>query len=459
MEKMNWKGMLIVFGIFLFALVIFLTGGKSTLWNSVALGGLMIFFWVFEVIPIYVTALLPLILSVPLGVLTKEDLASQYGDGNVYLFFGGFILALGIEKWKVHEQVSYFIIKRVGQSKPRILLGFIMSTGFLSMWMSNTATALMMLPMAIAINNSLPDHGKKGKFPVFLLLSVAYAASIGGMATLIGSPTNTAMASYLMNTLNIKVDFLTWMSIGMPVSILMLLATFGFFYFSLGAERNTNDHQFSLQSTPWTREQKMVSVIFLGVLAAWILKDFMNDWFGFSYRDENAAILGGILMLVIPGTTDKKPLLNWKDTEKLPWGILLLFGGGLAMAKMFEKNGVIDALTKVFTQFSDMPLLVILLIVVTIAIFVTEIMSNLALVQIFVPLVAAFAMESGLSVVQLCVPLTLAASCAFMLPVGTPPNAIVFSSGQIHIHQMVKVGFVLNIIGVIIITLAGILYY
>jgi len=444
MEKMNLKGMLIFFGIFLFALVIFLTGGKSTLWNSVALGGLMIFFWVFEVVPIYVTALLPLILSVPLGVLTKEDLASQYGDGNVYLFFGGFILALGIEKWKVHEQVSCFIIKRVGQSKPRILLGFILSTGFLSMWMSNTATALMMLPMAIAIIHSLPDHGKKGKFPVFLLLSVAYAAS---------------MASYLMNTLNIKVDFLTWMSIGMPVSILMLLAIFGFFYFSLGAERNTNDHPFNLQATPWTREQKMASIIFLGVLVMWILKDFINQWFGFSYRDENAAILGGILMLVIPGTSDKQPLLNWKDTEKLPWGILLLFGGGLAMAKMFEKNGVIDALTSIFVKFSDMPLLVILAIVVTIAIFVTEIMSNLALVQIFVPLIAAFAQASGFSVVQLCVPLTLAASCAFMLPVGTPPNAIVFSSGQIHIHQMAKVGFVLNVIGVLIITLFGMLYY
>lgn len=211
--KMDLKKMMIGFGLFLFTLILFVTGAKDTFWNAVALGGLMIYFWVFEVIPIYVTALLPLILAIPLGLLNKDELAGAYGDSNVYLFFGGFILALGLEKWKVHEQVARGIISLVGQSKPRILLGFLLSTGFLSMWISNTATALMMLPMALAIVHALPKTDQKSKFPVFLMLSVAYASSIGGVATLIGSPPNTQMASILEQNYAIKVDFFSWMSI------------------------------------------------------------------------------------------------------------------------------------------------------------------------------------------------------------------------------------------------------
>ena len=187
----NLKKLFIGFGLVSFALILFATGAKDVFWNAVALGGLMIYFWVFEVIPIYITALLPMILAIPLGLLDKTDLANSYGDGNVYLFFGGFILALGLEKWKVHEQVARGIISLVGNSKPRILLGFLLSTGFLSMWISNTATALMMLPMALAIIEALPKTDKKSKFPVFLMLSVAYASSIGGIATLIGSPPNS----------------------------------------------------------------------------------------------------------------------------------------------------------------------------------------------------------------------------------------------------------------------------
>jgi sodium-dependent dicarboxylate transporter 2/3/5 len=451
MMTLDWKKMLIGFGLFLFALILFVTGGKSIFWNAIALGGLMIYLWIFEVIPIYITAILPLILAIPLGILKTDELAAAYGNSNVYLFFGGFILALGLEKWKVHEQVARGIISVVGQSKPRILLGFLLSTGLLSMWISNTATALMMLPMAMAIIHAMPVTAKKTKFPLFLLLSVAYAASIGGMATLVGSPPNTQMASILEQNYGIKIDFFTWMSVGMPVSIVMLLITFLFFYFSMGEERKEH-HDFQLHKTPWTKDQKRVTFIFLGVVILWSFKEVFNSILGFSYRDESAALLGGILLFVLPSSSEKKPLLSWKDMEKLPWGILILFGGGLALAAMFEKNGVVTELTKVFMNFTDVPFYIILLVVVTIAIFATEIMSNLALVTVFVPLIAEFALQSGYPIAQLCVPLTLAASCAFMLPVGTPPNAIVFSSGYVHIHQMAKVGFVLNIAGVIVVS-------
>jgi sodium-dependent dicarboxylate transporter 2/3/5 len=449
MKRINYPSLLIGFGLFMFAAILFLTGAKSTLWNAIALGGLMIFFWVFEVIPIYVTALFPLILGIPLGVLDKSQLASAYGDNNVYLFFGGFILALGLEKWNVHEQVARRIIGLVGQSKPRILFGFLMSTGLLSMWISNTATALMMLPMAMAMIHALPKDEQSGKFPVFLLLSVAYASSIGGVGTLIGSPPNTQMASILESSFGIQVDFFTWMKIGLPVALTMLLACFGLFYIGLGKERSEKQAHFHVERHPWTKNQKRVLTIFAVVVVLWSFKELILQWIGFTYRDESVAILGGISLFLLPGE-NKKKLLEWKDTEKLPWGILLLFGGGLALATMFEENGVIKELSSLFAQLNGTSYFVLLLIVIVGAVFASEVLSNLAMVSIFTPLVAAFAMEYGIEVTSLVIPLTLGASLAFMLPVGTPPNAIVFSSGLLKVNQMVRYGFILNVIGIAI---------
>lgn len=457
MKTLDYKKLLIGLGVFLFVMILFLTSGRSTFWNAVALGGLMIYFWVFEVIPIYVTALFPLILAVPLGILNKEDLALAYGDSNVYLFFGGFILALGLEKWNVHEQVARGIINVVGKSKPRILFGFLISTGLLSMWISNTATALMMLPMAMAIIHALPENERKGKFAIFLLLSVAYASSIGGVGTLIGSPPNTQMASILENTFNVKVDFFDWMMIGMPISIIMLLVTFLFFYLSMGKERKGAHADFILHKTPWSKDQLLVVGIFLVVVFLWSFKDLLTPLIGFKYRDENVALIGGIILFLIPSFEHKKPLLSWKDTEKLPWGILLLFGGGLALAAMMEKNGVIEKLAEFFENLNGIPFYMILLTVIVIAVFASEVLSNLAMVSIFVPLIAKFAIDFGVPITQLAIPLTLGASLAFMLPVGTPPNAIVFSSGYLHVNQMVRYGFVLNVIGIFLIFLFSIL--
>jgi sodium-dependent dicarboxylate transporter 2/3/5 len=454
--KINYKRMLIVFGFFLFAMMLFFTGGDNAKWNAIALSVLMIFFWIFEVIPIYVTALFPLVLSIPLGVLAKEDLASAYGDGNVYLFFGGFILALGLEKWNVHEQVARGIIGLVGNSKPRILFGFLMSTGCISMWISNTATALMMLPLAMAIIHALPSAERKSKFAVFLLLSVAYASSIGGVATLIGSPPNTQMASILENTFHVKVDFFSWMKIGMPVSILMLLLTYFVFYLSMGKERKENHADFILHKLKWNKEQVVVSAIFLAVILLWIFRELIVQYTGVNYKDENVAILGGVLLFLIPGFEQKKPLLSWDDTKQLPWGILLLFGGGLALAKMMEKNGVIDDLTSWFNLLGDYPFYLIVLALVVFSVFASEVLSNLAMVSIFVPFIAKLAVHMGFPIVQLAIPLTLGASLAFMLPVGTPPNAIVFSSGYLHVNQMVKYGFVLNLIGIVIISVCSV---
>jgi sodium-dependent dicarboxylate transporter 2/3/5 len=447
----SMKNLIIAIGLFLFAMILFVTGAKDNFWNAIALSGLMIYFWVFEVIPVYVTALFPMILAIPLGLLNKEDLASSYGDGNVYLFFGGFVLALGLEKWNVHEQVARGIISVVGKSKSRILLGFLFSTGLISMWISNTATALMMLPMATAIIHAMPKDQQHSKFPIFLMLSVAYASSIGGVGTLIGSPPNTQMASILEKNFDVTVDFFSWMKIGFPLSICMLLATYGVFYFLLGKERKDTHDEFILHKTPWTKDQKKVVLVFLGVVLLWSFKDLLVPILGFSYRDENAAILGGILLFLLPSSEPNKKILSWKDTEKIPWGILILFGGGLALAAILEKNGVIEQLSVLFESMSNWTFASLVLFLIILAVFASEVLSNLAMVSIFIPIVAKFAIELGIPLEQLCIPLTLGASLAFMLPVGTPPNAIVFSSGYLHVNQMVKYGFIMNVISILLI--------
>lgn len=446
---------MILFGaLFLFALIILFAPAHKEdqlYWNAVALGGLMVVFWIFEVIPIYVTALLPMVLAVPLGILTTDDLAAQYGNRMVFLFFGGFVLSLALEKWDVHKRIAEMILRLVGTSPARLILGFLFSTAILSMWISNTATALMMLPMATAVIGSA-EIERKSKFPLYLLLAVAYGASIGGMATIVGSPPNTAMAGILESSYGITVSFYDWMKIGLPLSVIMLLVIYGFFLFLLGKERNKKLHIEHPERKKWTRQQKSVLILFLMIVFLWSFRDLIMSYTGINYKDEVPAVLGAILLFIIPSEKGKY-LLDWKDTNRLPWGVLLLFGGGLAMAKMLEVNGVVNDLSSIFDKFGNIPVFVILLVLVGIAIYATEVMSNLALVTVFVPVVASFALNSSYSVLQLCIPVTLAASCAFMLPVSTPPNAIVFSSGKVTVSQMARVGFVLNLLGVVIVTL------
>ncbi len=447
---------LLAVALLVFFVVIFTTGGKDMFINALLLGGLMVYLWILEVIPIYVTALLPFVLGVPLGILNTEQLALSYGDKNVFLFLGGFILALSLEKWHVHRQVAKIIINLVGYSKPRILLGFLVSTSLLSMWISNTATALMMLPMALAVLTTLPKKDQDGKFALFLMLSIAYAASIGGMGTLVGSPPNIQMAGILDKSFGIEVDFADWMKIGIPIAVLMIAIIYAVFYFSLGSERKEQPDDFVLDKKPWTKNQIRVSLIFTLVVILWIFKKSIINLTGFPYGDEGAALLGSFLLFIIPGE-EKTQLLVWKDTEKLPWGILLLFGGGLALASALEVNGVIDYITTFFETFKTWDYFLLLTVIIAVGIFGTEFMSNLALVTVFIPIIGAFALESKYDVAQLCIPVTLAASCAFMLPVGTPPNAIVFSSGKITIAQMARIGVIFNILALLLI--ATVAYY
>jgi sodium-dependent dicarboxylate transporter 2/3/5 len=419
---------------------------------ALTLAALMILLWITEWIPIYLTALFPILLGAPLGLLTPKELAGCYGDANIFLFFGGFVLALGLEKWGVHEQIARRIIKIVGDQKSKILLGFILSTGLISMWISNTATALMMLPMAVAVIEAMPVSHRESRFSALLMLSVAYAANIGGVGTLIGSPPNTQMASILAENFHIQVSFLDWMKIGLPLAITLLLIMYLLFHYLLGSERK-DVHDLHFHTLPWSKPQKRVLWIFSMVAILWIFREPIVTWTGFPYRDENAAILGALALFLLPNGDDKQTLLKWSDTEKLPWGILLLFGGGLAMAAILEKNGILKSLSAYFNFADGINPILLIFILTALAIFISEVLSNLAMVTVFIPIVGVFAEQTQTPLFPLAMALTLGASLAFMMPVGTPPNAIVFGSGYLKIKQMVRIGFILNIISLLLIGL------
>ncbi len=468
---MNWKRLILLATLAIAAIIVMYTTNASLFqsdknyWNAVALGSVMVIFWVFELIPIYVTALIPLIAGVPLGLIDSSGLAAAYGDKMVYLFLGGFILALALEKWNIHVVVANKIINFVGHSKPRILFGFLMATGFLSMWVSNTATALMMLPMAVAIIELLPKDEQKNRFAVYILLSVAYGANIGGMATLVGSPPNLQMASMLSTNFDTKVTFFDWFKIGFPVSMFMLLLAYLFFWLTLGKERNESIVGYKKQQHRLSIDQWKVVGVFLFVVVCWIFKDIIAGKNGFFpnliLSDESVAIFGAVLLILLPASkqSDKKTLLTWKDTEQIPWGILIMFGGGLALAACLSFGGVIDSIALLFKDLGNVGYGALLILMVVIAVFGTELLSNLALVTLFVPIIAAFSIQNNMPLVNLCIPLTLAASCGFMMPVGTPPNAIAFSSGLISMRQMVLNGLVINIIGMLTIILAALFFY
>lgn len=430
-----------------------ISGPDILMWRTVALTVLMVYLWLLEVIPIYVTALLPLAMSSVLGILTPKDLALAYGDTNIYLFLGGFILALGLEKHRIHLQISQRIIRIVGNTKSRLLLAVILSTGIISMWISNTATALMMLPIGMAILKARPEHERQSRFGVLLVLSIAYAASIGGAGTLIGSPPNLIMAALVNQApYHANIDFVSWAIVGIPFSLIFLFILFMVFRLRLGKEGTEKIELDNLTVEPWSANQLRVVTIFSVVVLLWLTKDISAALFHFSYTDVFPSMLGAVLLFIIPRANKRKPLLSWKSVRNIPWGILLLFGGGIAVASALQKHGVIALIADSFSLFTTLPIVVILLIVVTISVFTTELVSNTALTNILVPIVVAFALASHLSVAQLSIAVTLGASWAFMLPVGTPPNAIAFASGAVTMKDMIRNGLILNIISVILIT-------
>jgi solute carrier family 13 (sodium-dependent dicarboxylate transporter), member 2/3/5 len=431
----------------------------------------MIIWWISEAAPIPITALLPLIVFPVLGVMKMSEAAAPYANPIIFLFMGGFMIAIGLEKHRLHERIALNLIRITGTSGNGIILGFLIATGFISMWISNTATAMMMLPIAVSVitllrtekkNNPEEETPGERNFGIGLMLVIGYAANIGGVGTLIGSPPNVVFAGLLDQFYDQKMQFGKWMLIGLPISIILLTAchlviTRLIFPNNLkkihGADALIKSKLTELGSI--RKEEKLVMIIFGITSSCWIFQQPINLLIGTDMlNDTNIAMAGGSLMFIVPSSLTKFTfLLHWRDTEKLAWGILILFGGGLCLAQGLSNVGVIQAVGARIAEQSD-SVNWLLLGLITASIFLTEVMSNVALVQIFIPVVFGIATNLGMSPILLAMPVTLGASMAFMFPVSTPPNAIVFSSGHMKVKDMMRAGIVLNLISVLVIYLA-----
>ncbi len=419
----------------------------------------MICWFVTEAVDLAVTALVPMFLLPLMGIMPFGEVAANYGSSIIFLFFGGFVLALAMEKVNLHKRIALNIIRLTGTNANGVILGFMLATALLSMWISNTATTLVILPIAMTMmqfltsDESLPAKGRRN-FSLATMLGVAYAANIGGTVTVIGTPPNVVMIGYLESEYGMQMDFLNWSAIGLPFALIMLTATFFVltrFYpnrlGNLGMSRQVLDEEIAKLGKRSDKEN-MVLICFGLTAFLWIARTYVNSWTGLDLGNAQIAILGALLVFTIPTNFGKGDfVLEWQDTSRLQWGILILFGGGLALATSLSKVGIIGSIGDYvqesgFTASTTIPFLI------TVMLFMTELMSNVALVAVFSPMVAGISEGLGVEFLHIAIPITLASSCAFMLPMSTPPNAIVFVSGYIKVIEMALVGIVLNLISI-----------
>ena len=448
---------------------------KASIVLSIAV--LMITWWVTEALPMPVVALLPLILFPLLNIADLKTVAVSYGDQIIFLFMGGFMLGLAIEKWNLHRRIALGIVKITGTSGDRIVLGFILATGFISMWISNTATTMMMFPIALSVihvmKDSVDGKGNMKHFSLAMMLSIAYASNFGGIATKIGTPPNTYFAGFYAANYS-SISFLDWMLLCMPIAILLLLSLYIVLTKILfrnrissgeAARNYINEEYRSLG--PLSIAEKRVMAIFIVTALLWILADLINKLQPYvKLNDTMIALLCAMALFICPSGSRKHPdnlnetdehdfhggLLEWADTKKMAWGILLLFGGGLALAAGLEREGLIKQLGEWLSHFAGGGFMLLLMVTI-LSVFISEVMSNIAQVTVFAPVVCSLADAVGMNPLILGMAMTLAASCASMMPMGTPPNAIAFASGHIKIKEMMKAGFVMNIVAIILISL------
>ena len=459
-----------------------------------AIGTLMAIWWMTEAIPLSVTSLLPIVLIPMLTERTVSEATAPYASSIVFLFLGGFLIAIAMEKWQLHRRIALTTLHRVGVEPRRIVLGMMLATGFLSMWVSNTATTLMMLPIALSVltlvveRSSSQDSDAVGEdlhkggrvsdiikddnirsFGVCLVLAIAWSASMGGLGTLLGSPPNAIVAGYAADELGRDIGFLQWMMVGLPLALTFILIgwvlmTRVLYRFKLdeipGGKAMIEDQLDHLG--PIGQGERMVMFVFAGAAFLWVVPGLIaslpliGDWFSFldALNDTAIAIAAGIVLFFLPGNAKGDMVLDWQDAEDgLPWGVLLLFGGGLSLASAVAASGLDGWFGEQVSALGALPMVALVVAVTTIVLFLTEITSNTATAATFIPVLGGVAVGIGADAMTLLIPAAFAATCAFMLPVGTPPNAIVFGSGAVTISQMARGGIVLNVIGVALITL------
>ncbi|MEP5611355.1 MAG: SLC13 family permease [Cyclobacteriaceae bacterium] len=425
----------------------------STLWIAT--------WWLSEALPISATALLPIAILPLAGGAPIAQTTAAYGDKMLFLFVGGFIIAIAMQKWNLHKRIALSIIYAVGSNSRYIVLGFMLATGLLSMWISNTATTLMMVTIATALISEMRSlNGENGKvFFKSLLLGIAYSASIGGVATLVGTPTNPIFVSVAKQLYGTEFSFASWMAFALPFALVTMV--FCWFLLTnvifpvnkvempLGRESIKSE---LMKLGKMSQEEKAVATVFIVMAFAWITRSFFLSQFIPGINDTVIAIVASSLMFIIPAKSDGKPLLTWAEAEKLPWGVIILFGGGLSIAAAFQSSELAIWIGAQLTSVKALPLFLIILIVTLSVNFLTEITSNVATASIMLPVLAALADAIGVHPFLLMIPATMAASCAFMLPIATGPNAIVFGSGELEMRDMVRAGVWLNLISSLLIS-------
>ncbi|OEK06419.1 SLC13 family permease [Roseivirga misakiensis] len=435
-------------------------------WKVIASAVWMVVWWVTEAAPIAVTALLPIILFPLTGVFTVDEATAPYANKIIFLFMGGFLLGLAMERHNLHKRIALNLIKLTGTNPNGIILGFMVTTAFISMWISNTATTVMMLPIAISITNLLGINNESGKgqkrFALSLMLGIAYAANIGGTATIIGTPPNVAWVGFMNDMLGVEVTFAKYLTVGLPICLIMLTITYLLITRVLypskldrlsESSQVIEDQLIALGQI--SKAEKRVAIIFVSTALAWILRGSINNWFDTNLlNDSIIAMAGGILMFITPLNIKKgQYLMEWEYTSKLPWGILLLFGGGLTLAKAMEKSDIVQIVGESIAGNGDINTILLVAGLIAFMLFMTELMSNVALTVIFIPVVIGISISLKINPMYLTMPVTLAASYAFMMPISTPPNAIVFSSGMVRIKDMMRAGILLNVIAILLLVI------
>ena len=454
-------------GLALFALFLLMPapeGLSEEGWRVVAVASLMIVWWITEAIPVAATALLPLALFPLTGAVEMDPTAAPYADPTIFLFMGGFMLAKAMQTWNLHRRIALSIVARTGSRQHHIVGGFMLATAFLSMWVSNTATTVMMLPIALSVAGLLADDaGDEAGSALALLLGLAYSASIGGVATLIGTPPNALLAGSLSQAYGYDLGFGRWMLIGVPVAAIMLVISWLLLtrialrlptHRIDGAERLIKEQVAALGR--WSRPEIVVGIVFVTAALLWVFRSVLQGIIP-GLNDAGIAIGAALILFLIPSGTKKGvALLNWETASRIPWGVLLLFGGGLSLAKAVAATGLDQWIGNAIGGFAGaLPLIGIVLLVATVILLLTEFTSNTATAATFLPLLAALSENLGENPLMLAVPAALAASMAFMMPVATPPNALVFSSGKVTIPQMVRYGGWHNLAALLVISTFG----
>ncbi|MEQ9349881.1 MAG: DASS family sodium-coupled anion symporter, partial [Alphaproteobacteria bacterium] len=433
-------------------------------WTVVALAARMALWWSTEALPVPATALLPLLVLPATGIGPLATVAPAYSHPLIFLFLGGFMVALAVQRWNLHRRLALAIILRIGVRPPRLIAGVMLVTGFLSMWVSNTATAMLMLPIALSVLDEIGDDD--GGLTLPLLLAIAYGASIGGLATLIGTPPNAILAAFVEETYGLAIGFAQWMAVALPISLVLGLLTW-LILTRLVTQRSTAAHLAARRGGPGRdvlrqhldrlgpprSAEKRVAAVFVTMAILWVCRPLLSGWPPLAWlNDTTIALVAGLALFLIP-SGNGRPLLVWSDTGRLPWGTLLLFGGGLALADAIVASGLATWIGTALNQASGWNLWLLVGLIVTIMVFATELTSNTAAAATLLPLIGALAVTAGANPLFMMVPAALAASAAFMLPVATPPNAIVHGSGRLSVTQMAAVGFTVNLAAILVLSL------